>query len=299
MSLFRHLGGITLKSFQYHVPNSLEEACSILFNAGDKGKLLAGGTDLLAKIKQKMVEPEHLISLREIRNLRYIQEDGRTIRIGALTVLQEIADSDVVRRKIPILAEAASQVGSVQVRNRGTLCGNICNASPAADTVPPLICLDARIRIKTLDNERDIEIENFFLGPGKVDLHPGELVTEIVVPVPEGNARGVYLKLGRRKAMDISIVGVAGFGLFRNGSCKVIRLALGSVAPTPIRAKRAENLLKNEPVNSNRISLAANEAASECQPISDVRGSSNYRRQMVKVLIERAIKDMIKEGVWR
>jgi carbon-monoxide dehydrogenase medium subunit len=282
-----------LKSFQYHAPNSLEEACSLMLSVGEKGKLLAGGTDLLVKIKQDVIKPEHLVSLRRIRDLIFIQDDGSVVRIGALTPLQEIADSEVVRRKIPVLAEAASQIGSVQVRNRGTLGGNICNASPAADTIPPLICLDAKIRIKTLNGERETQIESLFIGPGKTDLQAGELVTEIIIPVPEGNAKGVYLKLGRRRAMDISIVGVGGLALFRNGRCETIRLALCSVAPTPIRAEQAESILKGMIADPNHILLAANEAASECQPISDVRGSANYRREMVKVLVEKAIRGMM------
>lgn len=136
-------------------------------------------------------------------------------------------------------------------------------------------------------------LKTCLLAPGKADLQAGELVTEIIIPVPEGNAKGVYLKLGRRKAMDISIVGVGGLGLFRNGRCETIRLALSSVAPTPIRAKQAESILKGVIADPNHILLAANEAASECQPISDVRGSANYRREMVKVLIEKAIRGMM------
>jgi carbon-monoxide dehydrogenase medium subunit len=255
--------------------------------------VLAGGTDLLVKMKQKIFEPEHLIALGRIEGLRYIKEDGKKIRIGALTRLQEIAESEVVRQKIPVLAEAASKVGSVQIRHRGTLGGNVCNASPAADTVPPLICLEATAVIMGKSGERELPVEEFFVGPGKVNLHPGEIVTEIVVPIPNGNHKGVYLKLGRRKAMDISIVGVGGLGCFEKGRFESIRIALASVAATPIRAKRAEEILKKQRVDSGRVLLAANEAVSECQPISDVRGSASYREQMVKVLVEQAIRSIM------
>ncbi len=244
-------------------------------------------------MKQKVIEPDHLISLREIDGLKYISDGAGVIRIGALTELQQIVDSEIVRKKLPILAEAASQVGSVQVRNRGTLGGNICNGSPAADTVPPLICLGARILIKGVKGDHETPVESFFIGPGKVDLGEGEIVREIVVPIQEAQGKGVYLKLGRRKAMDISIVGVGALGRLGKGKFEDIRVALASVGPTPVRAKRAEEILKTGPVNSDCILRAADEAAAECQPISDVRGSANYREQMIKVLVEQAILRMV------
>ena len=282
-----------MKAFQYHAPGSLEEACQLLVQYGDKGRPLAGGTDLLVKMKQKVLEPDHLISLREIGGLKYVSNEAGVIRIGALTELQQIADSDVIREKLPILAEAASQVGSVQIRNRGTLGGNICNASPAADTVPPLICLGARVVIKSVKGDRETPVESFFVAPGKVDLCEGEIVRELIIPIPGAHAKGVYLKLGRRKAMDISIVGAGALGSYRNRRFETVRLALASVAPTPIRAKKTEEILRDGVVDAQRISLAAREAASECQPISDVRGSASYRREMVKVLVEKAIRNMM------
>jgi CO/xanthine dehydrogenase FAD-binding subunit len=282
-----------LKTFQYHVPNSLEEACQLLFEFGSRGKLLAGGTDLLVKMKQKVLEPEHLISIGGIKGLKYIQDDKSAIRIGALTELQEIADSGIIRQKAPILADAASKVGSLQIRNRGTLGGNICNASPAADTVPPLLCLDAKVVVRGNSGKREIPLEKFFLGPGKVDLQPGEIVTEIVVPEPPSGTKGVYLKLGRRKGMDLSVVGVASLGRFRGDRFEMIRISLASVAPTAIRTTRAEHILMDGPVDPHRIVLGASEAASECQPISDVRGSEKYRKEMVRVLVEKAIRSVM------
>lgn len=282
-----------MKSFQYHAPHSLAEVCRLLLDHGVQARVLAGGTDLLVKIKQRIIEPEHLIALGRIEGLRYIRKDDKKIRIGALTPLQEIATSEVIRQKIPILAEAAEKVGSMQIRNRGTLGGNVCNASPAADTVPSLICLEATAAITGRGGERELPVEDLFVSPGKVNLQPGEIVTEIVVPVPNGNHKGIYLKLGRRKAMDIAIVGVGGLGCFEKGRFESIRIALASVAATPIRAKRAEEILKKQRVDSGRVLLAASEAASECQPISDVRGSASYREQMVKVLVEQAIRSIM------
>jgi CO/xanthine dehydrogenase FAD-binding subunit len=282
-----------LKTFQYHVPNSLEEACQLLSEFGNRGKLLAGGTDLLVKMKQKVLEPEHLISIGGIKGLKYIKEDASAIRIGALTELQQVADSEIIRQKAPILADAASKVGSLQVRNRGTLGGNICNASPAADTVPSLLCLDAKVAVRGKSDKREIPLQKFLLGPGKVDLQPGEIVAEVIVAIPPSGTKGIYLKLGRRKGMDLSIVGVASLGRFRGERFETIRISLASVGPTAIRTTRAERLLMDGPVDPHRVVLGASEAASECRPISDVRGSENYRKEMVRVLVEKAIRSVM------
>ena len=281
-----------MKSFEYSTPSSIKEACALLLELGDKGKVLAGGTDLLVQMKQKTVDANHIVSLKQIGSLNYTKDDNGWIRIGAMTPLQDIVDSKLIREKIGVVAEAASQIGSVQVRTRGTIGGNVCNASPAADTIPPLICLDAILTILGPSGERKTKIESFFRGPGKVDLQYGELVTEIGVRVPEQNTKSVYLKLGRRKAVEIAIVGVGATGVVRNGRCESIRVALGSVAPTPIRAKKAEEVLKDGPLGSERILSASDEAGSECRPISDVRGSASYRRKMVKALVGRALQSI-------
>jgi len=195
-----------------------------------------------------------------------------------------------VLAKYPGLAQAARELGSIQVRNRATIVGNICRASPSADTLPPLIADGATVKMFGPAGERTVPLEGFFTGPGKTVLAPGELVTEIAVPPPPPRTGKHYLKHGRRKAMELATVGVAVSVTLDADTCRQIRIALGAVAPTVIRARQAEDTLRGRALDGAAIEAAAQIAMGECRPISNVRGSAEYRREMVGVLTQRAIR---------
>jgi CO/xanthine dehydrogenase FAD-binding subunit len=290
-----------ISAFEYFSPLSVEEAMDLLDQHKGSLKILAGGTDLINGIRQRMVSPLGLLSLRKISSLRYLtfNHDQRELRVGPMTTLTEIATSPLVIQHVPILAEAAGRVGSIQIRNRGTIGGNICNASPAADTIPALLVLQSRVKVIGLGGTRTISLEQLFLGPGKTALREDEILTEIQIPLSPEESKGVYFKQGIRRAMDIAIVGVGVLVVFASSKrkeCKDIRIALGSVAPTPLRAPRAEQVIKGRPLDDSLIRETAKEAGKESRPISDIRASAEYRKELVVVLTERAIRKAMEDG---
>ncbi|OPY67038.1 MAG: Carbon monoxide dehydrogenase medium chain [Syntrophorhabdus sp. PtaU1.Bin050] len=279
-----------LPHFDYMHPKTLEEALKILNKYKEKAEVLAGGTDLVPQIKKREVKaPEYVIDLKGIRGLDKITYGRDGLRIGALVTINTIVESPVIREHYPILAQAAASMASPQVRNRGTFVGNICNAVPSADSAPALLALGASVKIKNTRAERTVPLESFFTGPRKTVVKPDELVLEITVPKPATGLQGVYLKLSPRHSMDLAVVGVAAAGSCEKGVCKDVRIALGAVAPTPIRASKAERILKGKPVTPELIMEAAKKAATECSPIDDHRASKEYRCDMVHVLTKRAL----------
>lgn len=285
-----------LPKFDYMEAKSIEEASSLLSQYKAGAKVIAGGTDLLVYMKMRRVIPQCIINLRTIPNLDYIHfADGEGLRIGALATLHDIENSDVIRERFPVLADAASKIANPQIRNMGTIGGNMCNAAPSADMAPPLIGLGAKVKIKSLKGERVIPLEGFFVGPGETALQTGEILTEIQVPDSPPHSRAVYLKLPARTVVDIAVVGVAVVVTLdsKRTSTIDIRIVLGAVAPTPIRAHKAEGIIKGKAINEHTIERAAQAAADEAQPITDIRGSAIYRREMVKVLTNRAIRQLL------
>lgn len=277
---------------EYHRPTELEQALELLSEHKEDCKIIAGGTDLIPAARQgRMLLPRriHIIDISSIKELDYIIKDGALIRIGATARLSEIGMSAVVKEHLPILADAASQMGSLQVRNLGTIGGNLCNASPAADTASPLLVLDARVNVRGIDRQRLVPLKGFFTGPGKTTLAPGEILAEVQIPLTKPAGSSCFIKLGRRNAFTLSIVSVATLVKVKDGIFDDIRIALGSVAPTPFRASKAEEHLIGEKVNEQVIDDGANVVASEVKPISDVRAGAEYRRDMSFVLTKRAI----------
>lgn len=277
---------------EYHRPTELEQALELLSEHKEDCKIIAGGTDLIPAARQgRMLLPRHIhiIDISSIKELNYIIKDGALIRIGATARLSEIGMSAVVKEHLPILADAASQMGSLQVRNLGTIGGNLCNASPAADTASPLLVLDARVNVRGIDRQRLVPLKGFFTGPGKTTLAPGEILAEVQIPLTKPAGSSCFIKLGRRNAFTLSIVSVATLVKVKDGIFDDIRIALGSVAPTPFRASKAEEHLIGEKVNEQVIDDGANVVASEVKPISDVRAGAEYRRDMSFVLTKRAI----------
>jgi carbon-monoxide dehydrogenase medium subunit len=285
---------LRLQKFEYLEAKTIGDACSLLSSHGRDARLLAGGTDLLVSMKKREINPKFLIDIKHIPELEYIRLHGEFLKIGALTKLNDIETSPFVLERFPLLASACHQIGTPQIRNLGTMGGNLANASPSADTAPSLIGLGAKVKIVGLNGERIIPLEDFFVGPGESVLQWGEMLAEILVPCPSGLQKGVYLKLPARTAIDIASVGVAVIVTFDSKSNKIldIKIVLGAVAPTPMRAHKAEDSLRGKVIGEQFIKKAAQTAAEEAKPISDIRGSASYRKQMVKVLTERALKQI-------
>jgi carbon-monoxide dehydrogenase medium subunit len=282
-----------LPRFEYLAPKTIDEACSLLSQYKGKARVIAGGTDLLVQMKHREITPQYLINIKAIPNLDYITYDEEAgLSIGALATIRAIETSPLIKQRFGILTQAAAVLGSVQVRNRGTIGGNICNAAPSADTAPALITLAAKARIIGLGGERTVAVEDFFTGPEETVLQADEILTEIKVPNLPPQSNGVYLKHTLRRAMDIAIIGVAVVVTLDGGGkgCKDAKIALGTVAPTPIRAKGAEDVLRGQEMSEELIEKAARIAAEESHPRDSVRGSAWYRRKMVEVLTRRALQ---------
>ena len=281
--------------FNYLEAKTLEEACSLLSQYKDEAKLIAGGTDLLVSARRGKITPLYIINIKTIPSLDYISYDGDGLRIGALTTLSEIESSSLIGNRFPIIADSAHQVGTPQVRNVGTIGGNLCNAAPSADMAPSLIGLEAKAKLKGHKGERTVALEEFFTGPGETVLQAGEMLIEIQVPNPPPYTRGIYLKLPARTAIDLAVVGVAAVVTLDSKGANIVdaKIVLCAVAPTPIRAGKAEYIIKGKAIRDELTEKAAQIAAEEAKPISDVRGSASYRKEMVRVLTNRAIRQLV------
>jgi carbon-monoxide dehydrogenase medium subunit len=272
-----------MKRFEYFEPRSLPEAAALLERYGVRAQPLAGGTDLLVELKEQLRHADCVVNIKRIPGIDRLALDERDgLRIGALVTAREVELSPVAQRHYPSLVQAVRELGSIQVRNRATVVGNVCRASPSADTLPPLVADGASVSIFSGGKTRNVPLESFFTGPGKTILKPGELLTELVVPAPRPGTGKVYIKHGRRKAMELATVGVA-VTATRGGE---VRIALGAVAPTVIRAIKAEAVFRE----TRDATRAAQAAAEEARPISNVRATAEYRRDMVAVLTRRALQ---------
>ncbi len=279
-------------SFEVHRPGSLQEALEILEKYGEDVRPIAGGTDLVLAVRSGALKVGHIMDITRIPELRTLDLDGDTLIVGAAVTISELLELEVVRERLPALWEAMYWLGSPQIRNVATLVGNICNASPAADTAPPLMIYDARVRILGPGGKRVIPIEEFFVHVKKTVLEPGEMVGFVEIPIKEG-FRSRFRKIGKRRAEVLSIVNAAVGFFFGNGRMEGVRIALGSVAPTPIRARTAEAVLEGKEPSMELVEEAASRAREETRPISDVRASAEYRREMSFVLVRRLILDLL------
>ena len=282
---------MVLPQFEYLAPKTIGEACNLLLELGSTARVRAGATDLIPPMKDKVISPEYIIDLKKIPGLDYLEYDDREgLKIGALTTLRTIETSPLVKEKNPAVAHAAKVVASTQIRTKGTMAGNICNASPSCDTAPNLLAQGAKILVQGPNKDRVIQMEDFFLGVKKTSLEPGEIVTGIVIPPLAENERAAYIKHAVRKAMDLAIIGVAVKIKVEDGVCTDARIALGAVAATPVRAPRAEEALIGKELTDEVIVKASEEAMNSCHPISDIRASAEYRKDMIRVFTKRAIK---------
>jgi CO/xanthine dehydrogenase FAD-binding subunit len=281
-----------LPRFEHHAATSIPDALDLLARYAEKAEVYAGGTDLLVAMKQREKIPEHLIDLKGIAEMKGIHLEGRKgIHIGSLTTLAELEGSGVVKESYSVLWDAVSVMASPQVRTLGTIGGNLCGAVPSADTAPPLISLGASVELVGPNGERSVLVENFFKGPKESVLSKNELLKEVFIPNLAEFASGSYVKLMRRNALDLALVGVAAYlSLNSNGrTCKEARIALGAVAPTPIRAPQAEKVLTGRPIDITRAGEAGRVSSQACSPITDIRSTSGYRCSMVEVMTKRAV----------
>ena len=283
-----------MRRFAYEKPGHTGDALSAM---GEGAALLAGGTDLLVAMKAGRVAVDRVVDLGGIAGMDRITFGGG-IRIGALATIREIECSEELRRRVPLLPEAAATVASVQIRNRATIGGNLCNASPASDMSVALLATGCRVKAISMEGIRTVGIADLFTGPGRTVLGGREILTEVVLPEGIERRKGIFLKLGQRRAMEISIVNMALCAEMEEGSgvCREIRIAMGAVAPTPMRARKAEAYLAGTAPDERRIARAVEIAAEECSPITDLRASADYRRDMVAVLAKRGINALLAGG---
>lgn len=285
-----------LDTFDYMRPHGLRETLNVLDDLKHKkARVIAGGTDLVPALRARSIEVDCLVDLSGAALDGLVIEDrqARTdaqARIGALVTFARLHQSQEIREKLPAVAESALLVGAVQCQNLATIGGNLCSAVPSLDSAPSLMVLGAKLRLQSKAGERLVPVETFFVGPRRTVLEPGEILTEILVPIEQGFAAS-FVRLGRRKALTLSIVNAAaGLALDRDGRIGKARIALGAVAPTPVRARKAEELLLGRDPTPACFAEAAATVADEISPISDLRGSADYRRKMSVVLVRRALE---------
>ncbi len=289
-----------LPKFEYFEPKTLEAALNLLKQNGDDAYLLAGGTDVLVKMRSGRLKPKVVIGLQGIEDLNGIHFDSsKGLTIGATARLVEVASHPDVLKHYPALACAARVMANVQVRNMGTVAGNLCNAAPSAENAPPLMAMGADVAAASLKGERRIPLDRFFKGPGLTDLEHGEIMTSIFIPLPAPRSGASYKRISARCGVDIAAVCVGLMITLDGGICKEARIVLGAVAPVPMRAIGAEDIMRGGKWTQELIEKAATRAVEESKPISDVRASADYRKKMVAVLTLRALEEAHERAIKR
>ena len=283
----------TIGKFSLMTPGTLAEATALLAAGKNGTRILAGGTDVIVQMKYQQVQPSVVLDIKKIPETNCLGwNEAEGLHLGAAVAISRLLAFKTLTDKYAMLAQACSLIGSTQIKNRATVGGNICNAAPSADSAPALFCLDARVRLESATGSRIIPIEDFFLGPGETALRDNELLVDIHVPTPPAGSAGYYQRHTTREEMDISVAGAGSFITLspETGQLKAVRIALGAVAATPIRAHRAEAIMTGQTATLELIEKAAETAATEARPISDIRGSAEYRCELVKVLTRRTLK---------
>ena len=278
----------SMQKFRYFSPKTVSEAVLTLSQLDGTAKVLAGGTDLLPMMKQRAITPGSIVNIKNITELAYIREDADGLKIGAMTTIADIKESDLIKQKCVSLYEAARKFGTPVVRNMATMGGNICRSSPSADTVPPLMVFDAEVKLVGPKGERGLLLEDFFTGPGENVLKQ-ELLTEIIIPKKEDRYGTAFEKVGRSSA-DLAKLNCAVRITVSGGRCDDIRIALGAVADKPIRAKKAEQAIKGKTISDEATEAAAQKVTGDIAAITDVRSTAVYRTDVSKVLVRRLIK---------
>jgi len=280
-----------LPKFDYLAPQTIEETLTLLNEHRGDAKLLAGGTDIIVNLRARQEHAKYLIDIKDVKELQHISFDEKGgLTLGAAVTLNQLIHHDMVSKIYPILGEAANTIGDYEIRNRATLVGNICNASPAADTAPALLILDATVNVSSTAGKRKVPIREFFTGVKKTSLVGNELVTSVNVPIPPEKSQAGYLKARRTTGEDVAVIGVAGLVAPNGKDAKSVRLAYASLAPTPVRAYDAEKIFeKRKPVNQ-LLDEAMPAVMKVVSPISDVRAGKEYRANLVRVLTKRLVQ---------
>lgn len=279
-----------MKPPRYAAPATVAEAARILAEEGEGAYVLAGGTDLVVRVRDGLVRPAVFVDVQRIPALALIVRQNGHLRIGAAVTIAGLIGSADVRDLTPVMAEAGAQMGAVQLRNLATVGGNLISAVPSADLAPPLLVLDAVARIAGPAAERVLPLEQLFAGPHRSALRRDEVLTAVDVPRSGDGTGAAFLKFGRRNAQVLAVVNAAAWVRLRQGAVDEVRIALGAVAPTPMRARAAEDLLRGQPADPRRLDEAAMAAAQETKPISDMRASAAFRRHLSRVLVRRALE---------
>jgi carbon-monoxide dehydrogenase medium subunit len=285
----QHIWRMAMVKFEYLKPTSIDEAISLHQGHGERARYIAGGTDVMTKIKEGKISPRYLISLRHIQGLDPVSFQNGELRIGSMVTHRDLERSPTIRGHFPIVTDAVRNIGSVQIRNVATIGGNIVNAVPSADGAIPLIAPGAEVRMRGPKGERNMPLEDLSIGPGQTLLEPGEIVLEFVVPEGPPRTGGAYCKHTRRAAMELPILGVAVVVSLGEDmkTCTGARIGLGVLAPTPMRARGAEAVLEGSKMTRKTLAEAGRVAAEECRARDSVRGEAWYRRAMVEVLVPR------------
>lgn len=279
----------------YLRPKSLAEAADY-YTQYPEATLWAGGTDLVVQLEQKRRKVSVVLDLTSIAEMKFIEDDVNQVRIGALTTMNDLETSPLIKKEFPLLAQAAHVVGSWQVRTLATIAGNIVTAAPSAETANPIILTNGIIIAYSKNGEREIPAGEFFTGPGKTSLLPGEIVKEIrLQKLPEGY-QSIYLKERLRRSMDIALANMGCVIKLDGDKCEEVRIGLGAVAPVPMRATETEAVLQGQVLNDELIEKAAQTAANECKPIDDIRATADYRRTLVRAMVQRALTSLWKAG---
>src|SRR5215813_11377594 len=295
-----HPGRLCVRRFEVALPESLDECLRLLADRGPESKLLAGGTDLLPQMKNGVTTPKHVIDLTGVARVHALENEAKAgLRIGSAVPARQVELDARVRNGYAAIADAAALIGSVQVRNLASVGGNLCNAAPSADMAPPLLALEAQAVIAGPKSERRVPLSDFFAGVRKTVLGPDELLVEIVIPPPGPRSGGTYVRHTPRRELDIAVVGVASQITIHDEQCVKARIALGAVAPTPVRATAAEARLEGEAVTAALIDEAAQLAVQASSPISDQRGSAEFRRHLVCVLTRRTLSTALERATGR
>ena len=283
--------------FKYYQPKSSKEAVNFLDKHTDQSRPYAGGTDCFNKVRDRRIHPQYLVDLKSIKGFRKIGFDPKKgLTIGAAVRLNEIIKHQKVRRYYPVLIEAAREVGGYQLRNRATLVGNLCNASPCGDTIGPCLAYHSKAHIVGPDGKYEVDLKDFFKGPGKTCLRTSEIVESISFPIPQSGAEGTYQSIGRNKFGDLAIAAVTVLGYEKKGpqSGYEFLLTLTAVAPTVIFADLAQDILNTQPITRGTLKQAALACGEACKPIDDIRSSARYRRDMIQMLALRGLEKTCK-----
>jgi aerobic carbon-monoxide dehydrogenase medium subunit len=284
--------------FAFETAHTLDDAVRLLTALGPDARLIAGGTDLMPQMKEHVVTPPAVVALGQIPEMVALEPlpDGG-LRIGAMVRMRTIELSDLVHGRYEAVAQGAKLVGSVQIRNLATLGGNLCNAAPSADVSPALVAFGGVAEIAGPNGRRTVSLDAFFLGPRRTVLEQGEVLVSVRLPAPPAGTGSCYLRHTPRMEMDIAVAGSAAVVTLAGDTIADARICLASVAPIPVRARTAESLLRDAPANDDSFRRAAEAAAGDCSPISDVRGSEDYRRHLVTVLTTRALTSAVEQAL--